>query len=80
MKPVRLLCDMFSLVFLDLTLHKVHWHSYHFKITEESKHRINLFSYNLRTKNKGLCTARSSGSFQNKLHHSCFNFDVCRLS
>ena len=44
--------------FLDLTVHKVQQHSYHFERTDQQKHRINLFSHNLRTKNKGLCTVR----------------------
>ena len=44
MKTVRLLCYMFLSAFLDLTVHKVQWHSYHFELTDQQKPRINLFS------------------------------------
>ena len=33
MKPGRLLCYMFLLAFLDLTVHNVQLHSYHFELT-----------------------------------------------
>ena len=32
MKPVRLLCYMLLFAFLDLTVHNVQWHSYHFEL------------------------------------------------
>ena len=37
MKPIRLLCYMFLLAFLDLTMHIFHdqWHSYHFELTDQ---------------------------------------------
>ena len=37
MKPIRLLCYMFLLVFLDLTMHNFHdqWLSYHFELTDQ---------------------------------------------
>ena len=35
MKPVRLLCYMLLFAFLDLTVHNVQWHSYHFELTDE---------------------------------------------
>ena len=49
---------MFLLAFLDLTMHNIQEHSYHFELTDQLKHCINLFSHNLRTKNRGLCTVR----------------------
>ena len=33
MKPFRLLCYMFLLAFLDLTVHNGQLHSYHFELT-----------------------------------------------
>ena len=47
MKPVKLFCYMFLLAFMDLTVYKVQQHSYHFELTDQQKHRINLFSHNL---------------------------------
>ena len=35
MKPVRLLCYMFVLAFLDLTPHNFQQHSYHFELTDQ---------------------------------------------
>ena len=34
-KPVGLLCNMFLLAFLDLTVHNVQYHSYHFEPTDQ---------------------------------------------
>ena len=51
MKPDRLLCYILVLLaFLDLTVHNVKQHSYHFELTDQYKHCINLFSHNLRPK------------------------------
>ena len=47
MKPVRLHCYTFLLAFSDLTVHVVQLHSYHFELTDQQKHRINLSSPNL---------------------------------
>ena len=47
MKPVRLHRHMFLLAFLNLTVHVVQLHSYHFEPTDQQKHRINLSSPNL---------------------------------
>ena len=48
MKPVQLLCYNYVLVsFLDLTMHNAQKHSCHFKLTDQQKHHINLFSHNL---------------------------------
>ena len=33
--------------FLDLTVHNAQKHSCHFKLTDQQKHHINLFSHNL---------------------------------
>ena len=35
MKPIRLLCYVFLLAFLDLTVHNVQWHSYYFELTDQ---------------------------------------------
>ena len=35
MKLVRLLCYMFLSAFLDLTVHNVQYHSYHFELTDQ---------------------------------------------
>ena len=35
MKPVRLLCYVFLLAFLDLTKPNVQWHSYYFELTDQ---------------------------------------------
>ena len=35
MKPVRFLCYMFLLAYLDLTVHNVQKHSYHFELTDQ---------------------------------------------
>ena len=58
MKPFRPSYYMFFFAVLDLTVHKVQLHFYHFELTDQKKHRINLFRHNLLTKNKGLCTVR----------------------
>ena len=34
-KPVRLLCYIFLLAFLDLTVHNVQEHSYHFELSDQ---------------------------------------------
>ena len=47
MKSVRLLCYRFLLAFLDLTVHNVQKHSYHFELNDQQKNCINFFSYNL---------------------------------
>ena len=63
MKPDRLLCYLLVLLaFLDLTVHNVKQHSYHFELTDQYKHCINLFSHNLRPKKRKDCAR--SGSFQ----------------
>ena len=36
---------LFLLAFLDLTVHNVRQHSYRFELTDQQKHRINLFSH-----------------------------------
>ena len=46
-KLVSLLCYRFLLDFFDLTVDNVQYHFYHFEITYQYKHRINLFSHNL---------------------------------
>ena len=63
MKPVRLLCHMFLLAFLDLIVYNVQKHSQHFELTNQKKYRINLFSHNLGPKIKKI---------KHKLQHSCF--------
>ena len=35
MKPVRLLCYMFLLAFLDVTAYNVKQHSYHFELIDQ---------------------------------------------
>ena len=47
MTPDRLICYMFLLAFLDLTVHNVKQHSYYFELTDQYKHCINLFSHSL---------------------------------
>ena len=47
MKPFRPSYYMFFFAVLDLTVHKVQLHFYHFELTDQKKHRINLFSHNL---------------------------------
>ena len=43
MKPVRLLCYMFLLAYLDLTVHNVQKHSYHFELTDQQKLHIKYY-------------------------------------
>ena len=44
MKRVRLFCYMFLLAFVDLTVHNVQKHSYHFELTDQQKHRNLIYS------------------------------------
>ena len=47
MKPFRPSCYMLLFAVLDLTVHKVQLHFYDFELTDQKKHRINLFRHNL---------------------------------
>ena len=69
MKPFRPSCYMFLFAFLDLTVHNVQLHSYHFELT--------ITICEQKTKD-----CAQSGRLQPKLQHRTvvFNFDVCRLS
>ena len=58
MKPARLPCCKFLLA-LGPDFAQRSKHSYHFEVTDKQKHRIDLFSHNLLTKNKGQDCARS---------------------
>ena len=77
MKPDRLLCYILVLLaFLDLTVHNVKQHSYHFELTDQYKHCINLFSHNLRPKKRKDCAR--SGSFQDlNCNTVVFVYDPC---
>ena len=69
MRPVRLIFYMFLLAFLDLTVHNVQQHSYHFELTDKIE---NAHVY------KKNCAR--SGNFQHKLKHRCFQLWVCQFS
>ena len=45
-EPDRVLCYMFLFALLDLTVHNLQQYSYHFDLTDQHKHGINLFSHN----------------------------------
>ena len=78
MKPVRLLCHMFLLAFLDLIVYNVQKHSQHFELTNQKKYRINLFSRNLGPKIKKI--VYSQGASNINYSTVVFNFAVYLIS
>ena len=70
-QPVRLFVYMFLSAFLDLTVHNVQQHSYHFVLTDQWKHCIDLLNSVTIFEQKTKDCARS-GSFQHKLQRRCF--------